>query len=55
MHTVNAAFQALDMKMPFVEVDLIPMEINRFSNPQSMPRHYQDQRSIPLPIPTRFG
>jgi len=55
VNAINPAFQSLDVKVPFVEVDLIPMEVNRLSNPQSMSSHYQDQRSIPLPIPTRFG
>src|SRR6516164_2885854 len=32
------------------EVDLIPFEINRLADPEAMPRHYQDQGCVSLPI-----
>jgi hypothetical protein len=39
------------MQMSASEVDLIPLKVNRLTNPQSMPSHYQQERCISLPIP----
>ena len=39
MHRRGAAFEPADVEVGAIEVDLIPLQIDRFGDPQSVPGH----------------
>src|SRR5215470_11609924 len=55
MHTGDAVFEPPDMQMAFAEIDLIPVQIDGLSDPQAMPGHDEDQRSIALAMAAFAG
>jgi hypothetical protein len=50
MHARGAALQSPNVQVRTGEIDLIPLQIDRFGDPQAVPRHDQDQRRITMPV-----
>jgi hypothetical protein len=55
MHRRNPTLQASNVEMGAGEVDLIPFQINRLSNPQPMPRHDEDQGRVTMAVAAFTG
>src|SRR6516162_3229609 len=46
----DATFQSPDVQMRSGEVDLIPLKINGFTNPETVARHHEQEARVTLPI-----
>jgi len=42
--------QPLDMKMPLLQINLVPAQRNQFRYPQAVPVGDEDQGLVPMPV-----
>lgn len=50
----QALFQAVDIEEPLREVDLFPAEMHRFTDPQGVSEHHQNEGIIAMSMSRTF-
>ena len=55
MSSWQSFFHAVDIKEPLGEVDLLPPEMHRFTDPQGVSEHHQDEGVIAMAMARAFS